>query len=73
MNFIFSNNLKKKLNKKLVVFYQTIAFINNVTIYFLIFFTNNNCDNADNIFFIKDKYLKIIISILFDVVKFFIN
>jgi hypothetical protein len=71
--YFFKQLERKKFNKKLVVFYQIIAYILNGIIYFLIFFNNNNCDNADNVFFIKDKYLKIITSILFDVVKFFIK
>ena len=71
--YFFKQLERKKFNKKLVVFYQIIAYILNGIIYFLIFFNNNNCDNADIVFFIKDKYLKIITSILFDVVKFFIK
>jgi len=70
--YFFKQFERIKFNKKLVVLYQTIAYILNGIIYFLIFFNNNNCD-ADNIFFIKDKYLKIITSILFDIVKFFIK
>ena len=71
--YFFKQLERKKFNKKLVVFYQIIAYILNGIIYFLIFFNNNNCDNADNVFFIKDKYLKIITSILFDLVKYFIK
>jgi len=70
--YFFKQFERIKFNKKLVVLYQTIAYILNGIIYFLIFFNNSNCD-ADNIFFIKDKYLKIITSILFDIVKFFIK
>ena len=70
--YFFKQFERIKFNKKLVVLYQTIAYILNGIIYFLFFFNNNNCD-ADNIFFIKDKYLKIITSILFDIVKFFIK
>ena len=70
--YFFKQFERIKFNKKLVVLYQTIAYILNGIIYFLIFFNNNNCD-ADNIFFIKDKYLKIITSIYFDIVKFFIK
>ena len=71
--YFFKQLERKKFNKKLVVFYQIIAYILNGIIYFLIFFNNNNCDNADIVFFIKDKYLKIITSILFDLVKYFIK
>ena len=71
--YFFKQLERKKFNKKLVVFYKIIAYILNGIIYFLIFFNNNNCDNADIVFFIKDKYLKIITSILFDLVKYFIK
>jgi hypothetical protein len=71
--YFFKQLERKKFNKKLVGFYQIIAYILNGIIYFLIFFNNNNCDNADIVFFIKDKYLKIITSILFDLVKYFIK
>lgn len=65
--YFFKQFERIKLKKNLVVFYQIIGYIYNGIIYILIFFSNKNCANAreDNVFFIKDKYLKIICGKIF--------
>ena len=72
----FLINLERiKIKKKKVIYYQTLGYILNGIIYLLIIFNKTNNDNVkkENIIDKKDKIIAIIISVFFDVVKYFIK
>ena len=74
--YFFKEFERIKMNKNTVVFYQILGYICNGIIYLLILFSKKNNANAredDNAFYKKDNYIEIIISMLFDVIKFFIK
>ena len=75
--FYFLKNFeRKKYKKRYVIIYQILSYIFNGIIYLLILFNNKNNDNAekdDIVFYKKDNIIEIIISMFFDVVKYFIK
>ena len=71
--YFFKEFERIKMNKNTVVFYQILGYICNRIIYLLILFSKKNAREDDNAFYKKDYYIEIIISMLFDVIKFFIK
>ena len=71
--YFFKEFERIKMNKNTVVFYQILGYICNGIIYLLILFSKKNAREDDNAFYKKDNYIEIIISMLFDVIKFFIK
>ena len=67
---------RKKYKKRNALIYQILGYICNGIIYLLILFNNKNNDNAEKdyiVFYKKDNIIEIIISMFFDVVKYFIK
>ena len=75
--FYFLKNFeRKKYKKRNALIYQILGYICNGIIYLLILFNNKNNDNAekdDIVFYKKDNIIESIISMFFDVVKYFIK
>ena len=75
--FYFLKNFeRKKYKKRNALIYQILGYICNGIIYLLILFNNKNNDNAEKdyiVFYKKDNIIEIIISMFFDVVKYFIK
>ena len=74
--YFLINFERKKLNKYIIIVYQSLGYICNGAIYFLLLTNKKNCvksRNDKNIFYKENYMFEAVISMLFDIIKFFIK